>query len=302
MALRLLAVDGTSLAHRAWHSTRSDAGDGADLEAVLGAVASMLASTWRHGPYDVAMLAFDHPVNRRRELFPAYKAQRAPTEPGLRAVLDALPGVLTEAGVTVRVQHGAEADDLLACATDAAVARGWTTDLLSSDRDLTALVGPTVRLLRPRRRFAELAVEDVAAVESAYGVPPHQYRDLAALRGDPSDGLEGAPGIGPSTAARLLRAYGDVAGVYRALPDLPPRVAAGLRRGREAVERNLLLMAPLPHLEVDLDAAHGAAVPLLGLAALLEARGATAPATRLRHALSSAAPGGPLPPPPDGPD
>lgn len=313
--IRLLAVDGTSLAHRAWHSTRATALDGStasgrttagpdDLLAVLAALASMLATAWQHGPYDVALVALDHPVNRRRELFPAYKAQRTPTDPSLRTVLDALPAALADGGVAVRVQAGAEADDLLAGAADDAVTRGWRTDLLSSDRDLTALVGPRVRLLRPRRRFSELAIEDVAAVEATYGVPPTRYRDLAALRGDPSDGLAGAPGIGAATAARLLRDHGDVPALYRALPDLPPRVATALRQGREAVERNLLLMAPLPHLDVDLDAAARSVPPLSGLVDELERRGAGTAAARLRRALRAGTGGPdrqPLPPPPEEP-
>ncbi len=278
----------------------------------------MLASTWRYGPYDLALVALDHPVNRRREWFPAYKAQRAPTDPALRTVLDALPSALATAGVVVRVQEGTEADDLLAAAADDADRRGWLTDLLSSDRDLTALVGPRVRLLRPRQRFSDLAVEDAAAVEDAHGVPPRQYRDLAALRGDPSDGLEGAPGIGPATAARLLRAHGDVPALSRALADLPPRTAESLRRGREAVERNLLLMAPLPHLAAGLDAARDAGTPLVGLVDDLRARGATGAAERLQRALgagtgTSAAAGAaggrgggttalpPMPPPPEAP-
>ena len=310
VTVRLLAVDGSSLAHRAWHSTRGDA-VGPDLDVVLAAIGSMLASTWRYGPYDVALIALDHPENRRRDLFPSYKAQRPATDPDLRAVLAALPDALATAGVPVRREAGAEADDLLAAAADDADRRGWRTDLLSSDRDLTALVGPRVRLLRPRRRFSDLAVEDVAAVMAAHGVPPHRYRDLAAMRGDPSDGLEGAPGIGAATAARLLAAHDDVAGIYRALPDLPPRTAEALRRGREAVERNLLLMAPLPHLDADLDGAVAAGAPLTGLATALAERGATAAAGRLRRALDPGAASGrapapappppPMPPPPEDP-
>ncbi len=271
-------------------------------------MASMLASTWRHGPYEVLLVALDHPVNRRRDLFPVYKSQRTPTDPGLRTVLEALPSALDHAGIPVRRTEGAEADDLLAAAADDADRRGWRTDLLSSDRDLLALVGPRVRLLRPRQRFADLAVEDEAAVEAEHGVPPSRYRDLAALRGDPSDGLDGAPGIGPATAARLIRAHGDVAGVYRAIADLPPRTAAALRAGRDAVERNLLLMAPLPHLDADLDRALGAT--LGGLADDLERRGAAAAAGRVRRAVAHGAPDvgvprgdhrPPLPPPPDAP-
>jgi DNA polymerase I len=302
MTSDLLGVDGSSLAHRAWHSTRGDA-DVARAGVVTAAFASMLASTWRYGPYRVLLVAFDDRENQRRADFPEYKAQRAPTAPGLRDALDLVAQHLGQAGVAVRVLPGAEADDVLAATADDARGRGWACDLLSSDRDLTALVGGPVRLLRPKQRFADLAVEDEDAVRATYGVDPARYIDLAALRGDTSDGLDGATGIGPTWAARLVRDHGDVTGIYRALPDLPPRIATALREGRARVERNLLLMSPLPHLDADLDGAAAAGAPLGTLADLLEDLGFAPAAGRLRRALDGQDPRPttlpPLPPPPD---
>lgn len=63
---RLLAVDGNSLGHRAFHSTRSDPAAG--RHAVTGAVISMVASVWHHGPYDSLLVAFDHPVKDRKSV------------------------------------------------------------------------------------------------------------------------------------------------------------------------------------------------------------------------------------------
>jgi DNA polymerase I len=300
---QLLAVDGSSLAHRAWHSTRGDTD--ADREgSVTAAFASMLATTWRYGPYATVLIAFDHPVNHRRRDFPEYKAQRVSTPDGLRVALDHVLGHLTRAGLAVRRQEGIEADDLLAAASDAARTRDWSCDLLSSDRDLLALVGGPVRLLRPRQRFTDLAIEDEDAIRSTYGVDPWRYVDLAALRGDPSDGLKGAPGIGPTRAARLVRDHGGIADIYRALPDLPPSLAESLREGREDVERNLLLMSPTPHLDVDLDEAAERGAPLEALADVLDGLGFTAAARRLRRVGAESPPDGsgpptpPMPPPP----
>jgi DNA polymerase-1 len=291
----LLAVDGSSLAHRAWHSTRGD--ERSDRDGVVtAAFVSMIASTWRYGPYGVLLVAFDDRTNRRRQDFPEYKAQRAPTPDELRRQLELLVEHLTSAGVAVRRTPGAEADDVLAAASDGARDRAWSCDLLSSDRDLTALVGGDVRLLRPRQRFADLAVEDEDAVRATYGVDPWRYVDLAALRGDASDGLDGAPGIGPTWAARLVRDHGSVAGIYRALPDLPPRIQAALRDGRDRVERNLLLMSPLPHLDAELDDAATRGAALSGLASLVEQLGFPTAATRLRRALEERIP--PMSPPP----
>ncbi len=161
-----------------------------------------------------------------------------------------------------------------------------TCDLLSSDRDLIALVGGVVRLLRPRQRFTDLAVEDEDAVRATYGVDPERYIDLAALRGDTSDGLRGANGIGPARAARLVRDHGSVAAIYRALPDLPPAIARSLREAREDVERNLLLMSPLPHLDVDLGDVIARGSPMERLAELVEDLGFPSAARRLRRAIT----------------
>jgi len=303
---QLLAVDGSSLAHRAWHSTRGE--EDADRDGIVtAAFVSMLASTWVHGPYASLLVAFDHPVNHRRRDFPEYKAQRSATPDGLREALDRTADHLATAGVAIRRQEGVEADDLLAATSDDARARGMTCDLLSSDRDLIAFVGGVVRLLRPRQRFTDLAIEDEAAIRATYGVDPARYLDLAALRGDTSDGLKGASGIGPARAARLVRDHGSVAAIYRALPDLPPAIAQSLRDAREDVERNVLLMSPLPHLDVDLDDVVARGSPMERLAELIEELGFRSAARRLRSAtgkdvdsappIPSAMP--PIPPPPE---
>jgi 5'-3' exonuclease len=298
-AARLLAVDGNSLGHRAFHSTRDDPESGP--HAMTGAVISMLATTWSHGPYDGILVGFDHPVNHRKSDHPEYKANRIDTDPALREGLVRLRRDLAACGFTVVEVEGAEADDLLAAAVDRCLDRRWRCDLLSSDRDLTALVATDVRLLRPKATFADLVVEDVEEVRRTYGIEPHQYVDLAALRGDPSDGLDGAEGIGPRIAARLLRDHGSVTGLYDALIDLPPKIEAALRAARDRVERNLILMAPIPHLDVDVDAPITRGIDLDLISTALADLGLDRAAARFTRAVTAPTPP-PRPPPPDDPD
>jgi 5'-3' exonuclease len=305
-APRLLAVDGNSLGHRGYHSSREDAANGPsgagvpdDRPLVTGAVVSMLASAWVHGPYDGVLVGFDHAVNRRKVAHPEYKANRPPTPPELTSSLELLRGHLRDCGFLVVEHDGAEADDVIAATVDACAERGWWCDVLSSDRDLTALVDPTTRLLRPRATFADLLVETDDSVRAVYGIAPWQYTDLAALRGDPSDGLTGATGIGPKIAARLLRDHGTVSGLYEVLHDLPPKVEASLREARARIERNLELMAPIPHLEVPVDDALVSGVDPARVLATLEPLGVAGAARRLERAITSPVP--PTPPPPDDP-
>lgn len=290
----VLAVDGHSLAHRAYHAIRET--DDAIGHFVTAGVFGMLGSVWSAGPFDAVVVAFDHPDNQRKVDFPEYKANRV-SDPDLRVHLDVLVDQVASTGLHAVVHPGAEGDDLLAATADACTARGWRCVVLSSDRDLTALVSDTVTLMRPRATMSDVRVYDPAAVEREYGVRPDQYTDLAALRGDPSDGLAGVHGIGPKIAARLLRDHGDLAGIYANLCHLPPKVEAALRAGRDVAERNRLLMSPLPHLEVDIDLAMRAGVDPDRVATGLRALGLDGAADRFRWALQrpAAPPVAPLP-------
>lgn len=295
----LLAVDGHSLAHRAFHALRGE--DDLTEAWLAGGVVRMLATVWIEGPFDAVVVAFDARDNRRKDQDPGYKAHREAKDPELYAQIDLLRTTLTDCGFTVVLEPGAEADDLLAAAADACVARGWWCTVLSSDRDLTALVSERVRLIRPRASMTDLRIYDPAEVQAEYGIRPDQYTDFAALRGDPSDGLQGVNGIGPKTAARLLRDYGDIPGIYGALCNLPPKIEAQLRAGRENVERNLWLMAPIPNLEVDVDAAVTAGIDLACLERALVSRGLGRAAGQFRHAVERP-PLPPMPPPPEAPE
>lgn len=298
--ITVLAVDGNSLAHRAYHAIVDT--DDAVGHFVTAGMFGMLGSIWHTGPFDGVVVAFDHPVNQRKLDFPVYKADRA-TDPELRAHLDVLPEHAAAAGLHVVVEHGAEADDLLAATAEACTARGWRCVVLSSDRDLTALVDDDVTLVRPRATMSDLRVYDPAAVVREYGVRPDQYTDLAALRGDPSDGLAGVSGIGPKTAARLLADHGSLTGIYANLCHLPPKLEAALRAGRDVAERNRLLMSPLPHLEVDVETAVAAGVDPDRIERGLRPLGLQGAAERFRFAMQRPAPppAAPLPDDADAP-
>ena len=108
----LLAVDGNSLGHRGYHSSKQDEPDGRPL--ATGAVLSMLASAWVHGPYDGVVIGFDSPTNRRKQDHPEYKSTRPPTPPELTAALELLREHLRSCGFLVAEHRGAEADDVMA--------------------------------------------------------------------------------------------------------------------------------------------------------------------------------------------
>lgn len=298
-AVEVLAVDGNSLAHRAWHALRASEPDGRLPEGpfVARGMVRMLATAWIEGPYDAVVVCFDGPDNLRKKRFAGYKAGREEKDPELVRQLERAQRVLEACAFTVAQLDGYEADDLLAVVAATCTEADWRCTIVSSDRDLTALVSDVVTLLRPGQSMAQIRTYTPASTEAEYGVPPERYLQLAALRGDPSDGLDGVRGVGAKTAARLINTYGSIATVYAYLAELTPGQRDALVAARDAVERNLDLMAPMTDVDVDVAAAVANGVDLDAVAATLGQLGMRETADHFRHAVQRG-PIPPLPPPP----
>jgi DNA polymerase-1 len=211
----LFLVDGSGYIFRAYHAlpplTRKS--DGLPVGAVSG-FCNMLWKLLREArntdvgitPTHFAVI-FDYSSKTfRNDLYPEYKANRsAPPE-------DLVPqfGLIREAtrafGLPCVEMEGFEADDLIATYCRLACEAGGDTTIVSSDKDLMQLVGPTVGMYDPMKD-RQIGIPEVI---EKWGVPPEKMIDLQALTGDSVDNVPGVPGIGPKTAAQLLEQFGDL--------------------------------------------------------------------------------------------
>jgi DNA polymerase I len=202
----LLAVDGDSFAHRAYHALPKSI----RLNAVVG-FTNMLTRLWEAEQPDAVLVGWDtlSEPTYRHEAFEPYQSGRV-FEESILEQLELLPEVVRACGFAAAKVVGYEADDFLAAA-----AHTWPGEVLvaTSDRDAFQLVSDRVTVLQPTRGVSEIARIDPAGVRERYGVEPEQVPDLIALRGDPSDKLPGARGIGPKKAAELLQQYGTLEAV-----------------------------------------------------------------------------------------
>ena len=260
----LLAIDGNSLVHRSYHA---QARTGQAEWAVRGLLTQLVAAVDRVRPAWV-VVGFDDPDRSvRRERWPAYKAQRGEKLDSLVEQLARAACVLRELGVAVVVPAGLEADDVLASCAAFASARGARTVIATSDRDAFALIDDATTVLRIINGGADASPMMTAdRLVTLCGVRPEQYRDFAALRGDPSDNLPGVHGIGPRTAARLLAEFGTAAAAFDDPDAVRSRLGAGVaaRLGDPAArsrwELNCRVMAMHHDVELGLDLHSGTGV------------------------------------------
>ena len=212
MTRPLLAVDGDSLAHRAYHALPKSlrSATGLPSGAIVG-FANFLIRLWESEQPRAALVGWDcvGEPTYRLEAFPQYQSGRV-FDPEILEQLELLPELVRAMGFAAAKQPGYEADDFLAAAVADEEKRGGETLVATSDRDAFQLVSERTTVLQPVKGVSELARIGPAEVRERYGVDPQQVPDFIALRGDPSDKLPGAKGVGPKTAASLLAQYGSL--------------------------------------------------------------------------------------------
>jgi len=268
----LLAIDGDSFVHRAYHALPKTMRrqDGGPANAITG-FTNMLLRLWHDERPRTVLVAWDTldvPTYRHAAL-PAYQSGRV-FDDELLEQLDLLPRLVTSAGLACAKSAGYEADDFLAAAAAHEEAAGGTVLVATSDRDAFQLASERTTILVPVRGETPARVGP-AEVRERYGVDPQQVPDFIALRGDPSDRIPGARGIGQKRAAELLAEHGTLEALLRVGRFAAEADALRLYRRVATMDRG----APLPPLlDVSPDwsaaAAFARGIGLPGVAAKLE--------------------------------
>ncbi len=217
--------------------------------AIVGTLRS-LGSFRKKFPGAEVIVAWDGSSQRRKKVFPEYKANRVTngsshgsngSSNGVAAAFDQihwLRDMLPYLGVKQVWNPEEEADDVIA--TLVRKLSGKRLVMVSTDRDLLQLVNERVQLFVPGKD----KLFDSATVEAEFGVQPDHMVDLRAIDGDTTDNIPGVPGFGLKTAAKLLRLYGSVEGVYTSnFAGITPAQYKKLRDAEKQVRLNLQLMA-----------------------------------------------------------
>ncbi|MEJ7784816.1 MAG: 5'-3' exonuclease [Solirubrobacteraceae bacterium] len=272
-------MDAPSLLYRAFFALPSSI----ENNALLGCVNQVLWAIERHEPRAVVMCFGAEAAVYRKELLPAYHADRPPM-PGDLARQWADARAFFEAFGWLVLDHDAlEADDLLGSLATIEAEAGDRVVLFTGDRDMFQCVGEHVVVLFPGGKDGPTVIDE-AGVRERYGIEPSQVPDFIALRGDPSDGIPGGRGIGEKTAREILRVHGSLEEAIGNATKERPKVAMTLReQGAQLLE--FKHMATLVGVPLDRPADRPTAFGPAADAA--EARGMGRLADRLRELASS---------------
>src|SRR3569623_1235325 len=155
------------------------------------------------GPTHMAVILDNSSHTFRNELYYQYKAHRPPPPEDLVPQFPMIRDATRAFSLPCIEEEGLEADDIIACYTQAALAQGWSVTIVSSDKDLMQLMtDPSVDLydtMNNRRLGPDHVMEK-------FGVGPDKLGDVLALMGDSVDNVPGVTGVDVETLERWIAA------------------------------------------------------------------------------------------------
>ncbi|MCL1921223.1 MAG: DNA polymerase I [Kiritimatiellaeota bacterium] len=212
---------------------------GVNTSALTGFASSLFQILGEHAPTHVALALDPEGPTFRHEAYPDYKAQRQKAPEDIVAAIPMAVEIADALGIRVLRVEGFEADDVMGTLAARTAAEGWTTYLVTPDKDAAQLVGPSTLLFRPGKAGGAAEVYDEAGVRKHWQLSsPSQMIDFLGLAGDASDNIPGIRGVGEKTATALLAEYGDIENIIAHAAELKGKLAEKVAAGAEEARQS----------------------------------------------------------------
>jgi DNA polymerase-1 len=260
MVKKLFLLDGMALVYRAHFAFVSRpilTSKGVNTSALYGFTQMLLDIQKNQQPTHLAV-AFDTQAPTQRHIeFADYKAHREEMPEELSAALPHVRRMAEALNVPVLICDGYEADDIIGTLVQRAGKEGFTSYMVTSDKDFGQLITANTFIYKPSRSGEGVEIIGLPEIQSRWGVQrPEQVVDVLALMGDASDNIPGVPGIGEKTAMKLIAQYDSVENLLAHAGELTGRVKQTLETNREQAllsKRLATIICDAP-CAVDLDA------------------------------------------------
>lgn len=210
---KLFLLDAMALTYRAHYSLiRSPryTSFGKCTNAVFG-ITNTLFDLLKQKPTHIAA-AMDTPEPTfRHEQFSDYKATRDAPPEDLSEQFPLVERLFEAMRIPVVRKPGFEADDIIGTLAKEAEEQGYTTWMVTPDKDYHQLVSDETVVYKPGRKGSEYEILGEKEVLEQWQIERiDQVIDILGLMGDTSDNIPGVPGIGPKTAQKLIQQFGSV--------------------------------------------------------------------------------------------
>ncbi|MCB0529553.1 MAG: DNA polymerase I [Saprospiraceae bacterium] len=214
MTKKLFLLDGHALIYRAHFAfiTRPLVNSkGWNVSAIQGFMRTMWDMMQSEKPTHIAVVFDPKGGTFRHEQFEAYKANREAQPEDISFGIPWVEKIVRAMNVPVVCIPNYEADDVIGTLAKQAEKQGYTSYLVTPDKDYGQLVSEHIFLYKPGRQGNDVEIMGPKEVCEKWGIQRvDQVIDMLGLMGDAVDNIPGLPGIGEKTAAKLLAEFDNV--------------------------------------------------------------------------------------------
>ena len=232
---RLFLLDAYALIFRGYYAFIKNPrinSKGLNTSAIMGFMNSLLEVIRKEKPNYLAV-CFDKGGSQERfSIFPEYKANRDETPEAIRIAIPYIHKILEAMQIPIIEKEGYEADDIIGTLAKQAEQEGYTTFMVTPDKDYGQLVSENIFMYKPARGGKDIEIWGVEEVKQNFGVnSPEQVIDLLGMMGDAVDNIPGFPGVGEKTAQKLIQEFGSIENLLQNTDKLKGKL-------RENIENN----------------------------------------------------------------
>ena len=194
---------------------------GLNTSAMLGVTNTIVQLLEKENPSLIGVVFDVSTPTFRHEMFKEYKANRDEMPEDLRKSIPYIRRIIEAFNIPIIEKAGYEADDVIGTLAKKAEKKGYTTYMMTPDKDYAQLVTENVLMFKPGKAGGDAEVWGLKEVQENFGVETaEQVIDILGLMGDSADNIPGCPGIGPKTAQKLISEYGSIDGIYKNIDQL----------------------------------------------------------------------------------
>ena len=216
---KLFLLDALALIYRAYFAFSNNPrinSKGFNTSAIFGFTNTLLEILNKEKPSHIAVVFDVEGPTQRHIEFESYKANREEMPEDLRKSIPIIVELIKGFNIEVYGITGFEADDVIGTLAIKAEKAGFTTYMMTPDKDYGQLVDTNTFIYKPARlgNGAEiLGIEEICKKWEIKSVS--QLIDILGLMGDKADNIPGIPGVGEKTAIQLIKDFGSIENILQ---------------------------------------------------------------------------------------
>lgn len=266
---RLFLLDAFALIYRAYfafagnrvdrHGNRASGytmvnSKGQNTSAIFGFTNTLLELLEKEKPSHIAVV-FDMPGETNRQVeFTEYKANRAPMPDDLADSIPYIQELVRGFNIPVLGVEGYEADDVIGTLAKRAEQHGYTTYMVTPDKDYGQLLSDKIYMYKPARMGNGIDVVGPKDFCEKYGLErPEQFIDILGMWGDAVDNIPGIPGVGEKTAIKFVQEYGSMEGLYENVDKLKGKMKEKVAENKQQAMMSKMLATIITDVPIDFD-------------------------------------------------